>query len=93
MSTISVRLDAESKAQFTEICRQLGLSTTSAFVMFAKSVVRNKSLPFDLSQTKTLAERVKEMPKCAARELLEDETPEEAEFWEREYLESVGANG
>ena len=46
---INFRMDAEEKNLFEDVCEQLGLTITAAFKMFAKKVVRERRIPFDLS--------------------------------------------
>jgi len=48
-SMINIRMDTEEKNSFEDVCNQLGLTITAAFKMFAKKVVREKRIPFDLS--------------------------------------------
>jgi len=46
---INFRMETEEKNSFEDICNQLGLNITTAFKMFAKKVVRERRIPFDLS--------------------------------------------
>ena len=46
---INFRMDTDEKNSFENICEQLGLSITSAFKIFAKKVIREKRIPFDIS--------------------------------------------
>lgn len=48
-TTFSVRMDAEVKKQFDDFCAQVGMNTTTAFNMFARAVLREKRLPFDIT--------------------------------------------
>ena len=48
-SMINFRMDSDEKNSFEDICEQLGLSITTAFKMFAKKVVRERRIPFDLN--------------------------------------------
>ncbi|MCL2057361.1 MAG: type II toxin-antitoxin system RelB/DinJ family antitoxin [Oscillospiraceae bacterium] len=48
-TTFSVRMDAEIKKQFDDFCAQVGMNTTTAFNMFARAVLREKRLPFDVA--------------------------------------------
>jgi DNA-damage-inducible protein J len=48
-STFSVRMDSEIKKQFDEFCKNVGMNATTAFNMFARAVVREKRLPFEVS--------------------------------------------
>ena len=47
-TTFSVRMDAEVKRQLDDFCTQVGMNTTVAFNMFARAVLREKRLPFDV---------------------------------------------
>ena len=48
-TTFSVRMDADVKRQFDEFCAQVGMNTTVAFNLFARAVLREKRLPFDVA--------------------------------------------
>ena len=48
-ATFSVRMDAEVKKQFDDFCNKVGMNTTTAFNMFARAVLREKRLPFDVT--------------------------------------------
>jgi DNA-damage-inducible protein J len=42
-------MDADVKNQFDIFCNNLGMNTSTAFNMFACSVLREKRLPFDIA--------------------------------------------
>lgn len=46
---INFRMDEELKRNMEEICKELGLSMTTAFTIFAKKMTREKRIPFDVS--------------------------------------------
>ena len=48
-SMINFRMDTAEKNSFEDVCEQLGLSITTAFKMFAKKVIREKRIPFDVA--------------------------------------------
>lgn len=48
-SNITFRIDIETKNQMAEICKQLGMSTSTAFNLFAKAFVRQKGMPFPVT--------------------------------------------
>ena len=48
-SMINFRMDAELKRNMEEICRELGLSMTTAFTIFARKMTREKRIPFEVS--------------------------------------------
>ncbi|MCL1875251.1 MAG: type II toxin-antitoxin system RelB/DinJ family antitoxin [Synergistaceae bacterium] len=49
LTTFSVRMDSEVKKQFDDFCTRVGMNTTTAFNMFARAVLREKRLPFDVT--------------------------------------------
>ncbi len=48
-TTFSVRMDSEVKKQLDDFCAKVGMNTTVAFNMFARAVLREKRLPFDVT--------------------------------------------
>ena len=46
---INFRMDEELKKNMEETCKDLGLSMTTAFTIFAKKMIREKRIPFDVS--------------------------------------------
>ena len=48
-TTFSVRMDSEVKKQLDDFCSQVGMNTTTAFNMFARAVLREKRLPFEIT--------------------------------------------
>ena len=46
---VSVRMDDALKRDFDTVCNNLGLSMTTAIIMLAKKMTREKRLPFDVS--------------------------------------------
>ena len=49
MMNVSVRMDNETKKEFEKFCKDVGLSISSAFNLFAKKVIREHRIPFDIS--------------------------------------------
>lgn len=47
-ATFSIRMDTDLKKQFDEICEDMGMSATTAFNIFARTVVREKRIPFEI---------------------------------------------
>lgn len=47
-ATFSVRMDENLKKQFDVLCADFGMNATTAFNIFAKAVVREKRIPFDI---------------------------------------------
>ena len=46
---VNFRIDAALKRDMENTCRELGMSLTTAFTIFAKKVSREKRIPFDVS--------------------------------------------
>ena len=44
----TVRMDTEVKKRFDELCKDFGMSANTAFNVFAKAVIRQERIPFDL---------------------------------------------
>lgn len=59
MTNVNIRMDEATKAAFDKFCEEIGLSVSSAFNIFAKTVVREQRIPFELTtevpNSKTLA--------------------------------------
>ena len=46
---IDFRIDEQMKKELEDICRDLGMNMTTAFTIFAKKMIREKRIPFDVS--------------------------------------------
>ena len=46
---VNFRMDADLKKSMEQTCSELGMSMTTAFTIFAKKVIREKRIPFDVS--------------------------------------------
>ena len=81
-ATISIRIDSELKKNMELVCSDLGLNITTAFTIFAKKMVREQRVPFDVaidpfyseSNLKHLREGIKEINagRGVSHELIED---------------------
>ncbi len=63
MTNVNIRMDKELKKQFETFCNDVGMSMTTAFTIFAKKVVREQRIPFEVSA---------EMPNAETRKALDD---------------------
>lgn len=45
-TNMTFRMDSQTKARMTEICAQLGMTTSTAFNIFANAFVRANGMPF-----------------------------------------------
>ena len=46
---VNFRIDETTKKQLEQICNELGLTMSTAFNIFAKKVIREKRIPFEVS--------------------------------------------
>ncbi len=46
---VNFRMDTDLKQRMEAICRDLGMTMTTAFTIFAKKMTREKRIPFDVS--------------------------------------------
>lgn len=49
MATVNIRLDDELKKDFELFCSNVGMNMTTAFSIFATTVVREQKIPFEIS--------------------------------------------
>lgn len=49
MSTFSVRMDEKLKTELDELCAQFGMNTSVAINIFARAVVRERRIPFEIT--------------------------------------------
>lgn len=82
-TNVNIRMDEATKIAFDKFCNEIGLSVSSAFNIFAKTVVREQRIPFELSigepneETKRAITNVREgknlsRPFRSVSELMED---------------------
>ena len=46
---VNFRMDEELKKSMEEVCSDMGLSLTTAFIIYAKKVSRERRIPFELT--------------------------------------------
>ncbi len=49
MVNVNIRMEDSVKEEFSKFCNNIGLSMSSLFNVFAKKVIQEKRVPFDLS--------------------------------------------
>lgn len=95
MSTtaISIRLDSEIKEQFEKLCKEFGLSTNAAINLFARTVVREKAIPFPISLS-TRDNRVQARSESAQQALNESQylSSKESHRWTDEEIDELIAS-
>lgn len=48
-TTLSVRMDSETKRGLEEFCAAVGMNTSTAVNLFAKAVIRERRIPFEIA--------------------------------------------
>lgn len=82
-TNVNIRMDKNLKMQFEKLCDELGLSMSAAFTVFAKTMVRQQRIPFDVALEVPNEETLKSMENIekgqnlskrftSVRELMED---------------------
>jgi addiction module RelB/DinJ family antitoxin len=54
-ATFSVRMDENLKHQFDILCADFGMNATTAFNIFARAVVREKKIPFEIQASEDIS--------------------------------------
>lgn len=49
MTTVSLRLDDKIKKELDEICEEMGMNLTTFFMIYAKKVLRDRTIPFEIT--------------------------------------------
>ena len=47
-TAFTVRMDTEVKKKFDELCKDFGISANTAFNMFARAVIKQERIPFNV---------------------------------------------
>lgn len=66
---INFRIDEQIKKQMEQICSELGITMSTAFNIFAKKMIREKRIPFEVSidpfysesNVKAISESIKQL--------------------------------
>lgn len=72
-TNINIRMDENLKRDFEHLCGELGMNMTTAFNIFARTMVRYNGIPFEVSlnipnaETRAAIEENKEMAKHPER--------------------------
>ncbi len=54
-ATFSIRMDESLKRQFDALCADFGMNATTAFNVFARTVVRERKIPFEIKASDGLS--------------------------------------
>jgi DNA-damage-inducible protein J len=55
-TNMNIRIDEADKTAFDEVCGKLGMSMSTAFNIFAKTVIRQQRIPFEIGLDRPNAE-------------------------------------
>lgn len=48
-TNVNIRMDEDLKKQFDKFCNDVGMTMTTAICIFAKTVVRQQKIPFEIT--------------------------------------------
>lgn len=65
-ATFSVRMDETLKRQFDLLCQDFGMTATTAINVFARAVVRQRKIPFEIASSEPEITRESAMQAFAA---------------------------
>ena len=91
-TAFTVRMDADVKKQFDNLCKDFGMSANTAFNMFARAVIKQERLPFDVESERLVRlerawEAVERMRASAVATGIADMSMEEIDEEIRQYRE------
>ena len=75
MSTVSVnlRMDSEIKNQLEDFCKDVGLSMSAVFTIYAKKIIAENKIPFEITGSKDIVAHPEKYKKySSAQEMIED---------------------
>ena len=55
-ATFSIRMDSQLKRELDAICNEFGMNTSVAINVFARAVVRERRIPFEIAATPKASE-------------------------------------
>ncbi len=77
MSTYSIRMDSDLKKEFDSVCEDFGMSWSTAINVFAKAVVRERRIPFEVKSRSRGMEALNALRRSAKENGLQDLSLEE----------------
>ena len=88
-TTYSIRMDSDLKKDFHSICDEFGMSSTTAINIFAKAVVRERRIPFEISADRGM-DALRALRASAKRNGIADMSLDEINEEIREAREGLG---
>ena len=89
-STYSIRMDSDLKKDFDSICEEFGMSSTTAINVFAKAVVRERRIPFEIKSENKGMNTFNALRQSARRNGVQDMSMEEIDEEIRQARERIG---
>lgn len=87
-SMVNFRMDSDLKKSMEQVCKDMGMSMTTAFTVFATKVSREKRIPFEITSDPFYSEKnmayLRESIEHANQGKLIEKTIEELEEMENE---------
>lgn len=56
-TAFTVRMDSDTKKRFDELCKDFGMSANTAFNVFARTVVKQERIPFEVESEREKEEK------------------------------------
>ena len=88
MASINFRMERSQKNELEKVCREMGMTMTTAFNIFAQRVIRDRKIPFEVSADPFYSEKNMKWLEESQREIEEGKvvvkTMEELEAMENE---------
>lgn len=66
---VNFRMDSDLKASMEKVCKEIGMSMTTAFTIFATKVSREKRIPFEITAAPFYSKENTESLKASAKQL------------------------
>jgi DNA-damage-inducible protein J len=57
LTPVNFRMETDLKEQFAQTCHDMGMTVSTAFIIFARTVVRQKAIPFPVAADPFYSER------------------------------------
>lgn len=70
-TTMTVRMDAEVKHEAEALCKEMGMTLSTAFNIFAKAMIRKRGIPFAVTGSPSLYDEPNRSHMRAAMEELD----------------------
>jgi addiction module RelB/DinJ family antitoxin len=78
LATINVRLEKDLKHEVEEVCREMGINMTTAFTLFAKRLVMDRKIPFEVSANPSSVSRYILSPDFMTQQVYETDLGDDA---------------